>query len=107
MNVYQIIVVIFGLIVSAISIFSVIVIVRSPYFTRKPLWIIGSLFGFLGLGISWTSPDDLILLFGISIPVINVFKVLPSGPVIVKTFFPFVAIVALIRHMIFDDEAAG
>lgn len=107
MNVYQIIVVICGLIVSAISIFAVIVIARSPYFTRKPLWIIGSLVGFLGLGISWTSPDDLVLLFGISIPVISVFKVLPSGPVIVKIFFPFIAIVALIRHMTFDDEAAG
>jgi hypothetical protein len=105
MNVYQVIVAIFGLIVLAISIFAVIVIARSPCFMRKPLWIIGSLFGFLGLGISWTSPDDLILLFGISIPVINVFKVLPAGPVIVKAFVPFVAIVALIKHFTFDDEA--
>jgi hypothetical protein len=107
MNVYQIIVVAFGFFVLAISISAVVVIARSPHFRLKPFWIIGSLFGFLGLGINWTNPDDLTLLFGVSIPVINLFKVLPSGPVVLKTFFPFVAMVALIRHVYLEDEVAS
>jgi hypothetical protein len=107
MNAYQIIVVFFGIFVLAISIAAVVVIARSRHFRLKPLWILGSLFGFLGLGINWTTPDDLILLFGVSIPAINLFKVLPSGPVVLKTFFPLIAVVALIRHVYLEDGATS
>ena len=51
----------------------------------------------MGLGIDWSAPDDLILLFGVTIPVVMVFKVLVTGHVYVKTGFPIIAIVALIK----------
>jgi membrane protein implicated in regulation of membrane protease activity len=55
------------------------------------------LFGFIGLGIDWTTPDDLILLIGVSIPVVNVFTVLATGQTIIKTGFPIIAVAALIK----------
>ena len=51
----------------------------------------------MGLGISWNAPDDLTLLFGLQIPVVMVFYVLPAGPLIVKAMFPFIAAAALIK----------
>ncbi len=95
MNVSQILVVLFAVMAASFSIWSVIVVVRSPIFKLKPLWIIGCLFGFIGLGINWTTPDDLVLLVGITIPVVFVFKVVATGQVIVKTGFPIVSAVAL------------
>jgi hypothetical protein len=56
---------------------------------------VGSLFGFVGVGLNWTQPDDLILLFGVQIPPVVVFKVLATQFVIVKAQFPIVALVAL------------
>ena len=59
--------------------------------------MIGCLFGFVGFGIDWTTPDDVIILFGITIPVVMVFKVVAKGQMIVKTGFPIVSVVALIK----------
>jgi hypothetical protein len=94
-NGYQLTVLLFALLVSAICLWATIVIIRSPRLRFKPLWIIGSLFGFVGLGIDWTAPDDIVFLFGISIPVVTMFKLAATGHVIVKTGFPVVAAVAL------------
>jgi len=97
MNAYQVVELSLALIVSAISIYAVVSVIRSPDFRRKPVWIVGCLFGFMGLGISWNAPDDLTLLFGLQIPVVTVFYILPAGPLIVKAMFPFIAAAALIK----------
>ncbi|MGR6328563.1 hypothetical protein ACU5AX_05835 [Sphingomonas sp. XXL09] len=97
MNVYQIIVILFAALVIATSIGSILMIIRHALFKLKVLWIIGCLFGFIGLGINWTMPNDLILLFGISVPVVMVFKVMMTGQVIVKTGFPIVSLVAFVK----------
>ena len=52
----------------------------------------GSLFGFVGVGLNWTQPDDLILLFGVQIPPVVVFKVLATQFVIVKAQFSVAAL---------------
>lgn len=97
MNVYQIVAALFAVLVIAISIGSIVVVVLSPVFNLKVLWVIGCLFGFVGLGINWTTPNDLILLFGISVPVVMVSKVLITGQVIVKTGFPIVSLEAFAK----------
>jgi len=97
MNGSQVFVALFAMLVAALSLWSVIVVVRSPVLTLKPLWVIGCLFGFVGFGIDWTTPDDVIILFGITIPVVMVFKVVATGQIIVKTGFPIVSVVALIK----------
>ncbi|WP_426265486.1 hypothetical protein [Sphingomonas sp. PWP1-2] len=105
MNVSQILVVLFAVIAASFSIWSVTVVIRYPIFKLKPLWVIGCLFGFIGLGINWTTPDNLFLIFGITIPVVTVFKV-ATGQVIVKTGFPIVSAVALYiaRNIILPND---
>jgi hypothetical protein len=91
----QIFVALFAVLVAALSLWSVIVVIRSRHLKFKPLWVIGCLFGFMGFGVDWTTPDDVVILFGILIPVVTAFKVVASGHVIVKTGFPIVSVVAL------------
>jgi hypothetical protein len=103
-NIYQVIVFGFAVLVVAVSAGAVVVVAKTPNLRFKPLWIIGSLLGFVGLGIEWTKPDDIILLFGVSIPVVMVFKVIATGQVIVKTGFPVVAIIALVKALSIEKE---
>jgi len=72
MNGLQIIMLLFSLIAVGVDVYAIVAIVRSPALKYKPLWIIGSLFGFLGLGINWTNPNDIVFEFGIQIPVFQV-----------------------------------
>ena len=97
MNIYQLVVLAFALSAIALSLWAIWAIIRSPDLRFKPLWIMGSLFGFIGLSINWTTPDDLILLFGVSIPVVMIFTVLATGQTIIKTGFPIIAVAALIK----------
>lgn len=94
MNLYQILVLAFALFVTGITLWAIAAVVKSPDLRFKPLWIIGSLFGVVGLGINWTAPDDLTFLFGVWIPVVTVFKV-ATGEIIVKAGIPIIAVVAL------------
>lgn len=97
MNGSQIFVLIFAMLAVAISLWSIVVVIRSPGFKLKPLWLIGCLFGFMGVGINWTTPDDIIMLFGVTIPVVIVFKVMATGQVILQAGFPVVSVVALVK----------
>jgi hypothetical protein len=78
MNGYQIIVGLFAAIAIVISAGAIFVVIRSPAFTLKPLWVIGCLFGFIGLAINWTTPNDVVMQFGVSIPVLMIFQVLAT-----------------------------
>jgi len=94
-NGYQLAVALFALLSSAVCLWAIVVILRSPHLRFKPLWLAGSLFGFAGLGIDWSHPDDLVLLYGIAIPVVMTFKVVATGQIIVRAYFPVVAAIAL------------
>ncbi|MDZ7282094.1 hypothetical protein N4G62_08655 [Sphingomonas sanguinis] len=87
----------FAVMVLGLSIWAIYAIVKDDGFQRKALWIFGSLLGLVGLGINWSKPDDVILLIGFTIPPVMVFKLLPAGPVLVKTGFPVVAVRALYK----------
>lgn len=91
---YQLTVAFFGLISVATSGWAVWCVARSKI-RYKMAWIIGSLLGFVGFGINWTKPDDLIWLFGIQIPPIAIFEVLATQVVMVKAMFPIGAVFAL------------
>lgn len=73
-------------------------IARSKYLKYKPVWIILSLCGLVGLGIYWSRPDDIFLQFGMQIPFIQVLYFIQARELAAKVMFPFVAIVALIRE---------
>ena len=96
MNDDQALVSIFGLLCLTISGWAVWRVARSSI-RYKAAWIIGSLFGFVGIGLNWNQSDHLIFLFGVGIPPVQIFKVMPFGPIIVKTMFPIVAPIALAR----------
>lgn len=95
MNGSQLAVVLFGLFSAAICLWAVVVIIRSRRLRFKSLWLIGSVFGFAGLGLDWTAPDDLWFLIGVTIPVVTVFKMAAGGHVMVKAFFPVIGAIAL------------
>lgn len=97
MNGLQIIMLLFSLIAVGVDVYAIVAIVRSPALKYKPLWIIGSLFGFLGLGINWTNPNDIVFEFGIQIPVFQVMFFMQTRELAVKTMFPIIALVALAR----------
>ena len=95
MNAFQIIVLLFGLVSVGIAGWAIVAIYRSTVLKWKWLWIVGSLVGFVGLGINWTKPDDIFLEFGIQIPVWQVVYFAQSHEVTVKIMFPIIAVIAL------------
>lgn len=97
MNGYQLVVLLGSLLFAALSIGAVVVVIRSPVLRHKPWWVTGSLFGFAGFGIDWTVPSNVFIEFGARIPVVMIFMPFASGHVIVKSMFPVVAVIALIK----------
>jgi len=98
---------VFGLIALAVSLWAVWRTVKSPHMRYKPLWIVGSLLGFVGFSINWSSPGDLFMLVGIQIPAVIAFKVLGTGYWLVKTAFPLIAIVALVKSYTAQEPGVG
>lgn len=92
----QIFVGIFAIVSFAVSVAAILRVAKTAKLAYKPLWIVGSLFGFVGVATPWSSPGDIYLQFGIQIPVI-LFRALPGGGTVVTSLFPIVAVAALIR----------
>ena len=92
----QVFVGIFAIVSAALSVAAIWCVARSGM-SYKPLWIAGSVFGFVGLATDFGHPGDLYLQFGLQIPVVLIFWVLPGGGPIVKATFPFIAVAALAR----------
>jgi hypothetical protein len=92
--IFQVIFVAFTIACISTSIWALVTIWRSEKLRWKPLWTIGSLFGFLGLGINWHAADDLVIHIGVQVPVLYLAQ-LPSGFLIAKSSFPMVALVAI------------
>ena len=106
MNGYQIAMALFGLLSSAVCLWAIVAIIRSARLRFKPLWLIGSLFGFAGITVDWTTPDDVFFWLGITIPVVTMFKLAATGHVIVKAGFPVIAAIALAEARDSRDRAA-
>ena len=86
----------FAIVSVAVSALAIWRVARAPGATYKPLWILGSLFGFVGPATTLSTPGDLYLQMGIQIPVVLIWTT-GSGDTILKTLFPIVAAVALVR----------
>jgi len=97
MSALQIFIILVGSVALFITVWAVWSIVQSPDLQRKPLWIVGSLFAFVGFTINWTEPGDLYFWLGLQIPFFSVFRFLGSDEWIAKIGFPIVALVALAR----------
>lgn len=90
----QVFVVIFAIVSLAVSVLAVWRVAIAPEARYKPLWIVGSLFGFFGFATSFNPPGDLYLEYGIQIPVLMTWMT-GGGDVVVKAMFPVVAAIAL------------
>lgn len=97
LNVFQLIVLLCSVFSALLSLTAIWMVIRSPDLKLKPLWILGSLIGFVGLGINWTVPDDIVLQFGFSIPPVRIFKILANDHVVVQALFPIVALLAILK----------
>lgn len=84
---------------------AILAIWKSPNLTFKPMWILGSLFGFFGLGIHWTTANDLTIEFGFSIPIIMVFWTFGGNQIWAHTMFPIIAVAALAKVRWLRDDA--
>lgn len=82
-----------SVVVSALAIWRIATATEATY---KPLWIAGSLFGFLGFATSMSTPGDLYLQLGIQIPVLTILTSV-GGNIALKALFPIVAAVALVK----------
>jgi hypothetical protein len=97
MNGYQIAVVIFAILSLSVSAAAILSIIRTKEMRFKPAWVIGSLVGWIGLGINWTAPDNIYLLFGLLVPPVMMFQTIAAGTIVVKTGFPFIAAATLVN----------
>ena len=95
MTATQIFVGLFAVVSASVSGFAIWRILRTHHLGYKPLWILGSLFGFAGFATNWTIPGDLFLEVEIQIPVVLILT-LPGGDTILKTLFPLGAVAALV-----------
>jgi hypothetical protein len=91
----QLFVAVFAILSLAISIWAVWRVARAPELRFKPLWIVGSLLGFVGFATDFGSAGDLYLTFGIQIPVLR-FWIIGGGHAVVHALFPVVAVIALV-----------
>ena len=92
----QLFVGIFAIVSVAVSALAIWRVATASGVRYKPLWIVGSLFGFVGFATNLSSPGDLYLQFGIQIPVLLIWGT-GNGDILLKTLFPVVASVALVR----------
>jgi hypothetical protein len=91
---YQLVVVVCGLVSLAASVWAIWCVAKSGI-RYKPAWIIASLVGVIGLGVNWTRPDDIFLVFGVQIPPVMIVQMLATKFVFVKVMFPIGAVLAL------------
>lgn len=104
MSALQVFVILFGGAALVVTVWAIWSIIKSPDLQKKPLWIVGSLFGFVGFSINWTLPESLFFWFGVRIPFVSVFTIVGSGQWLVQIGFPIIAVVAL--TMIYRNRIA-
>ena len=95
--IYKAIFLLFSLAAITTMLVAIFVILQSQRLRYKPVWLIGSVFGFLGLGINWTIANDLYIQIGIQIPIIHFAYFPAENGIALKTLFPLVALVAILK----------
>lgn len=93
----QIFVCIFAAVSVAVSGMAIWLVAKTPEVKYRPLWILGSLLGFVGFATDLRADTDLYLQFGIQIPVLMLWKTIGSDHVILKVLFPVVGAAALVK----------
>jgi hypothetical protein len=92
----QIFVVCFAIVSASVSAVAIYRVWNSPRFQNRFLWTAGCLLGFVGFALDPRAEGDLLLHFGVQIPVV----ILKWGSVkglTLKALFPIIAAVALAR----------
>ena len=102
----QIFVLIFAILSVAVSAVAVWLAVKAPDLRFKPLWIIGSLFGFVGFATNFGSAGDLYLQVGVQIPVISV-RWSGRGDTSVFALFPALAAATLAKLHSISKQAGS
>ncbi|MFN3726916.1 MAG: hypothetical protein ACK4SZ_11500 [Allosphingosinicella sp.] len=97
MTLSQIFVSIYAIAAIGVSALAIWRVVTSSAANYKPLWVVGSLFGFVGFATSLNASSDLYLQFGVQIPVISIIWVSGGEGIVLKALFPLVAVVALVK----------
>ena len=95
MSFIQLFVGLFGLACLVVSLLAAWRVAKAPDMRLKPLWIVGSLFGFVGFAVNGSAPNELIIQFGIQVPVVMATRLGADGPWLVKAPFPLIAVAAL------------
>lgn len=93
MSATQVFVGVWGIASIVVCVLAVWRVARTSKVSYKPLWIIGSLFGFVGFSTTFSTPGDLYMDLGIQIPVVLIWTA--GGVLSLKATFPLVAAVAL------------
>lgn len=71
-------------------------IIRAEHLTRKPLWLIASLVGFVGFGVDPGTPGDLLFHIGVQVPPIQGRWSSVEG-LWLKAMFPIGALIVLMK----------
>lgn len=93
----QMFVVGFALLSAGICIGAIWKVATAPAMRHKLWWIVGSLFGFIGFATDLGQPGDILMHFGIGLPVVMVTWIEPGGHIILKALFPVIALIALVK----------
>ncbi|WP_120716389.1 hypothetical protein [Tsuneonella amylolytica] len=91
----QVVVVVTALLSAFLSGYGVWASARAKGVRSKPLWIAGSLFGFVGVGRVFGPEGELVFNVGIQIPVVVAYW--GSGVFAMKAMVPIIAIVAIVK----------
>lgn len=85
----------FAMVCAVVCGMAVVAVWKAKNLTRKPLWILGCLLGFVGFAVD-PSDGDLLLLLGVQIPVVS--GIWSSGMgLTLKASFPIIALFALAK----------
>ena len=97
MTISQIFVVGFAILSGLVCISAIWKVATTPDMHHKLWCIVGSSFGFAGFATDLGQPSDIFMHFGFALPVVMVTWVEPGGHVVLKTLFPVIAVVALVK----------
>ena len=82
---------------AATCIWANVLIWRRPWLKRRWLWSLGSLFGFAGFGLNWSTGAWAILFVNVSLLGVQAVKVGPYAPWLLSFGVPVVAIIVILR----------
>jgi len=85
--------------------FATYLIWRRPWLNRRWLWTLGSLFGFAGIHLNWSTGQWAIVLWNVSLLGAGTSKMGVYAPWILKFSIPVIAIVVIVRWFRYERRA--